>query len=158
MYSAEQPAKRVTFDLAGDQIPRTWPWLKDGTALLVWDPALTGQITNGRQLFGSRTWWIFFRNGYEALSVLDDNRDGVMTGSELQGIAVWVDRNGNGICEPGEVLSLEQAGVVSVGVNCRADAAGTLVADRGIGFADGTVVRSFDWVTQSVDDHSQTKP
>jgi hypothetical protein len=49
-------------------------------------------IRDARQLFGSRTWWIFFRDGYEALSVLDDNRDGQLTGAEMEGIAVWVDR------------------------------------------------------------------
>jgi hypothetical protein len=151
-------AKRVSFDLAGDQVPRTWPWLKNGTALLVWDPALTGQISNGRQLFGSRTWWIFFRDGYEALSVLDDNRDGMLTGAELQGIATWVDRNGNAISERGEVVSLEQAGIVSIGVKARTDAAGTLVSDRGIGFADGTVVKSFDWVTRPAASASQNQP
>ena len=150
-------AKRVIFDLAGDQVARTWPWLKDGTALLVWDPALTGKITNGRQLFGSRTWWIFFRDGYEALSVLDDNQDGVLTVNELQGIAVWMDTNGNGISEPGEVVSLQQAGIVSIGTRAHTDAAGFLMAEQGIGFADGTVVRSFDWVTRPVNDDSLNK-
>ena len=90
--------------------------------------------------------------------MLDDNRDGVLTGDELQGIAVWVDRNGNGISEPGEVLSLEKAGIVSIGVNGHADADGALVADQGIGFADGTVVKSFDWVTLPVENNSQNKP
>ena len=87
--------------------------------------------------------------------MLDDNRDGVLTGGELQGIAVWVDRNGNGISEPGEVISLQQAGIVSIGIKSHAGADGTLVADRGIGFSDGTVGKSFDWVTQSVRDVSK---
>jgi hypothetical protein len=147
-------AKRVTFDLAGDQVPRQWPWLKDGTALLVWDPAHTGSITNGRQLFGSRTWWIFFRNGYEALSVLDDNRDGRLSGAELQGIAVWVDRNGDGICQPGEELTLEQAGIESIGVRGTADLDGTLMNGTGIRFVNGTTVKTFDWVTTPVETDS----
>jgi hypothetical protein len=142
--------KRVAFDLAGDQIARQWPWVKDGTALLVWDPEHTGAITNGRQLFGSRTWWIFFRNGYEALSVLDDNRDGRLTGAELQGIAVWVDRNGDGVCQAGEELTLEEAGIASIGVRATTDADGTLMNTTGIGFVNGRSVKTFDWVTTPV--------
>jgi hypothetical protein len=143
-------SKRVTFDLAGDQVARTWPWLKDGTALLVWDPAHTAAITNGRQLFGSRTWWIFFRDGYEALSVLDDNRDGRLTGAELQGIAVWIDRNGDGVSQAGEVLTLEQAGIESIGVRATVDGDGTLTNATGVRFVDGRTVRTFDWVTSPV--------
>jgi hypothetical protein len=148
-------SKRVSFDLAGDQVPRTWTWLKEGTALLVWDPGHTGHITNGRQLFGSRTWWIFFRNGYEALSILDDNRDGQLTGDELQGIAIWIDKNGDGISQPGELLTLEQAGITAIGVGAAPDADGTLANSAGIRFADGQTVKSFDWVTIPVDSESQ---
>ena len=99
-------SKRVGFDLAGNHVTRQWPWVKDGTALLVWDPGHTGVIKDGRQLFGSRTWWIFFRDGYEALSVLDDNHDGVLTGWELDGLVVWVDENRNGVCDDGEIKTL----------------------------------------------------
>ncbi len=142
-------SKRVGFDLAGDQVARTWPWVKDGTALLVWDPAETGKITNGRQLFGDHTWWIFFRDGYEALSILDDNRDGELTGAELAGISVWVDKNGDGVSQAGEVMTVAQAGIVGIGVKA-SDVEGTLTSGAGIRFKNGETVRSFDWVTMPV--------
>ena len=103
----------------------------------MWDPGHTGVIKDGRQLFGSRTWWIFFRDGYEALSVLDDNRDGRLTGGELEGIAVWVERNGDGASQAGEVLTLEEARIESIGVRATTDADGTLMSAAGIRFFSG---------------------
>jgi hypothetical protein len=151
-------SKRVGFDLAGDHVTRQWPWVKDGMALLVWDPGHTGVIKDGRQLFGSRTWWIFFRDGYEALSVLDDNRDGRLAGAELEGIAVWVDRNGDGVSQAGEELTLEEAGIESIGVRAATDADGTLMNDAGIRFVNGKTVKSFDWVTMPAINDSTKAP
>jgi hypothetical protein len=142
------PQARTTFDLAGDDVRREWPWLRPGTALLVWDPLATGRITSGRALFGSATWWVRFRDGYEALSVLDDDRDGQLAGEELAGIAVWTDTDGNGVSEPGEVVPARAAGVAAIAVRPRADGDGTLVVDRGIRFTDGETVPTFDWVTE----------
>jgi hypothetical protein len=147
-------SKRVAFDLAADKVARQWPWLKDGTALLVWDPGHSGVIQDGRQLFGSRTWWIFFRDGYEALSVLDDNRDGRLAGAEMAGIAVWVDRNGDGVSQPGEELTLEAAGIESIGVRAATDADGTLMNAEGVRFRDGRTVNTFDWVATPVTNDS----
>ena len=99
---AEQ--KAVAFDLDGSGRPQRWQWLKPTTGILVWDPKGRGKITSGRQLFGSVTWWMFWRDGYHALNALDDDRDGLLRGAELQGLAVWFDRNSNGVSEFGEVL------------------------------------------------------
>ena len=51
----------------------------------------------GLQLFGSVTWWLFWEDGYAPLAALDDNHDGRLEGAELKGIAIWFDRNGNGV-------------------------------------------------------------
>jgi hypothetical protein len=150
-------SKRVGFDLAGDGVSRTWPWVKDGTALLVWDPRGTGAITSGRQLFGSRTWWIFFRDGYEALALLDDNRDGRLTGGELQGIGAWIDRNGDGISQAGEVLTLEAAGIKEIGVRGVVGEDGVLRNEAGVTFSDGRSVKTFDWVTEPVETEGSGK-
>jgi hypothetical protein len=147
-------SRRVTFDLAADGAGRQWPWLKPSTALLVWDPAHTGKITDGRQLFGSRTWFVFFRNGYEALSTLDDNHDGKLTGPELQGIAVWQDKNANGISDPGEVITLQQAAITTIDTRS-SEVDGTLTSS--ITFSNGVTIKSFDWVTLPVNDSSVAK-
>lgn len=141
------PLARTTFDLAGDDVLREWPWVRPGTSFLVWDPLQTGQISSGRALFGSATWWIAFRDGYEALSILDDNRDGCLAGDELQGISVWTDQNANGVSEPGEVKTAAGAGITVIDSRASRDADDTLTVPAGISFSDGSAVPSFDWVT-----------
>src|SRR5207248_5903091 len=81
--------KQVDFDLAGDGVARKWPWVQSDTCLLVWDPQHTGQVRDGRQLFGSATWWIFWDDGYQPLAALDNDGDGWLSGNELAGLAVW---------------------------------------------------------------------
>src|SRR5262249_34887925 len=102
------PGATAPFDLDGDGIAERWPWVKRDTAFLVWDPQHRGEITSGLQLFGSVTWWMFFADGYHALDALDDDRDGQLAGRELQGLAVWCDRNGDGRSDPGEVTPIER--------------------------------------------------
>ncbi|HZV35869.1 MAG TPA: hypothetical protein VFB72_14935, partial [Verrucomicrobiae bacterium] len=97
------PSANVTFDLDGTGLQRRWGWITPKAAWLVFDKNGSGRITSGLQMFGNVTFWIFWRNGYDALRALDDNGDGVLSGDELRGISVWEDSNGNGICEPGEV-------------------------------------------------------
>ena len=99
------PDARVAFDLDGTGRTQSWPWLRGDTGILVWDPGHTCQISSGRQLFGSVTSWLAFANGYQALDALDDDRDGEVRGSELEGLAVWTDRNADGVAQRGEVVS-----------------------------------------------------
>jgi tetratricopeptide (TPR) repeat protein len=143
----EARGKRVGFDVAGDGVKREWTWVKAGTGILVWDPSGRGEITSGRQLFGGRTWWVFYRDGYEALSVLDDDRDGELRGEELAGIRVWVDGDGDGVCSAGEVKDLGAAGIVGIGVRGVKGTDGVLIGE--VRFADGRMGRTFDWVAES---------
>jgi hypothetical protein len=62
------------------------------------------------------TFWLFWDNGYAALGTSDG--DGVLTGRELHGLAVWVDDNGDGVGQPNEVKALADLGVVAV--SCQA--------------------------------------
>lgn len=143
-------AKRTTrFDLAGDGRGALWPWVTPDTGILVWDPAHTGRIVSGRQLFGSATWWMLFQNGYQALAALDDNHDGQLTGRELDGIAVWQDRNGNGVCDRGEVVSLSSLGIVDIAVHSAGRQDGALCNSRGLRLADGTFAPTYDWTPTS---------
>lgn len=51
--------------------------------LLVRDPQHKSKIESGRQLFGNVTWWMFWRNGYQALAALDDTMDGLPAANSL---------------------------------------------------------------------------
>lgn len=140
------PIAAVPFDLDGSGRPLRWSWVRPDTVILAWDPARSGRIESGRQLFGNATWWLLFRDGYEALDALDDNRDGRLAGPELQGLAGWRDADGDGVSDPGEVLPLTSLGVSWV--SCRPDTLDDdcLASVAGVGFVSGEPLPSVDWI------------
>lgn len=144
------PARVVTFDLAGDTQSERWPWLKPAAGVLVWDPQATGRITSGVQLFGSFTWSMFWQNGYEPLAALDNDHDGWLSGRELKGIAVWWDRNGNGTSEPGEVRPVAAYQVMRIAVRPDGTPARVPSHARGIERRDGTFLPTYDWTPTSL--------
>src|SRR5690349_922453 len=97
-------------------------------------------------MFGNVTFWIVWPDGYEALLALDDNRDGILTGAELQGLAVWNDHNGNGISEPGEVISVEALGIQSISCRSQTDATGMHWSREGVSFINGLSRPTYDWI------------
>ncbi|MCH8149702.1 MAG: hypothetical protein IH987_17225 [Planctomycetes bacterium] len=142
---------RVSFDVDGSGYAKTWTWISRDAAWLVYDHSSTGQITSGRQLFGNVTFWLFWDNGYHALGSLDDNRDGRVSGVELRGLALWHDRNGNGVSEEGEVQSMETAGVTSLSYQYEQTDTGTesfLYAPNGVTFENGTKRPTYDVILQ----------
>ena len=147
---------RVSFDLDG-QGGASWTWLQPTTGILVWDPLRTGNVHSGLQLFGSVTWWMFWRDGYQALASLDDNHDGWLSGAELAGLAVWIDRNQNGKSDPGEVVPLAEAGILRIAVTAAPDGGRMLANPQGIEFSDGRRTPSYDWIATSVTSTSVTR-
>jgi hypothetical protein len=100
-------------------------------------------------MFGGVTFWMFWNNGYEALRSLDDNGDGVLTGVELKGLAIWRDVNGSGFSEEGEVRSLAYWGITEV--SCRYtsdwDSRNRIAwSERGVTFRDGSTRPTYDIV------------
>lgn len=148
------PGTTVNFDLDGTARDQTWPWVNPDTAILVWDPDHTGEITSGRQLFGSVTWWLMFDNGYRALDALDDDRDGRLTGDELEGIAVWIDANSNGVSDPGEVRPVTEHRIAALSTRATTTEDGCPANHTGVRFTDARTLPTYDWITASV----ETKP
>jgi len=144
------PEMTVKFDLAGTGMKSKWPWVRPNTGILVWDPEMKGHITSGRQLFGSQTWQMFWSDGYEPLAALDNNSDGVLTGTELQGISVWHDRNANGRADAGEVVPCRTAGIASISVRGMKSEDDVLCNHTGVVMRDGTRLPSFDWTPTSL--------
>jgi hypothetical protein len=139
---------QVKFDLDGDGNTELWPWVKPATGILVWNQGSNGSITSGRQMFGSVTWWLFFNDGYQALDCLDDNRDGVLTGSELNGIAVWFDINSNGQSEPDEIKSPDELEIVSISVKPTCTENNWPANKTGIKLKSGLNVATYDWLVK----------
>jgi hypothetical protein len=138
------------FDLDGDGAVERWPWVRPDTVFLAWDPAGTGKIASGRQLFGSVTWWMFWNDGYHALDALDDDRDGWLSGSELRGISGWQDRDSNGRSDPGEVVPVTALGVEAVRARATHLDGACPASAGGLRLRDGRLVNTFDWVTEPV--------
>jgi tetratricopeptide (TPR) repeat protein len=142
------PEAAVPFDLDGSGLPRRWQWITPKAAWLVYDPSRKGQITSGLQLFGNVTFWVFWNNGYQPLSSLDNNGDGQLTGAELEGLALWQDRNGNGISDPGEVQPLDSLGISALSCSCVPHTTGISFNPEGVLFKDGTRRPTFDWIAR----------
>ncbi|HEX2973842.1 MAG TPA: hypothetical protein VHP11_16030 [Tepidisphaeraceae bacterium] len=147
-YVLEQlidPQAQVRFDLAGNGSGRLWPWVKPQTGILVWDPQRTGQVTSGRQLFGSVTWWMFWSSGYEALAALDDDGDGFLRGRELEGLAVWRDAGSDAQSGPGEVVPVPVLGIERIAVHATQTQNGSGYSPEGIWMRDGRHLPTYDW-------------
>ena len=138
----------VPFDADGSGERGNWSWINSGAAWLVFDQKGDGQVTSGLQLFGSVTFWLFWNNGYEALATLDDNADGRLTGDELRHLAPWRDANGNGVSEPGELISLGEAGIVSL--SCRRQSHDSphckAFSPKGVTLRNGTIRPTYDLI------------
>ncbi len=135
-----------------------WRWVTPKAGILVWDAEGTGRITSGRQLFGSVTWWMFWRDGYEALRALDDDGDGWLRSKELAGIAVWCDRNGNGVSEKGEVKPISAYGIVAIAVGAIGGVDSVLFNPKGVQLRDGNFLPTYDWIAEPALPVSPTAP
>jgi hypothetical protein len=139
----------VAFDVDGSGLNRRWTWVTKDAGWLVYDPKGRGDITSGLQLFGNVTFWLFWEDGYHALASLDDDGDGLLTGDELKGLAIWRDAGRTGVCEPGEVRSLSDYGIVAV--SCRFERDGShpdriAFSPKGVTFRDGQTRPTFDLI------------
>ena len=142
------PERTVEFDLRGFGVAERWPWVKADAGLLVWDPQDRRAITSGRQLFGNYTFQIFWRTGYDALRALDDNADGQLTGAELDGLALWFDRNGDARSTRDEVAPLARFGIRSLAVDGPAFDGPHPMNPAGVTFTDGHRLPTWDWIAE----------
>jgi hypothetical protein len=149
----EDHAGRVAFDADGSGLPKRWTWIRPNAAWLVFDRFNERRITSGLQLFGSVTFWLFWENGYDVLRSLDDNGDGAIAGRELEGLAIWHDRNSNGISERGEVKLVTAWGIASLSTAYEHDPQHPdeiAFSPRGVTFANGKVRPTFDLILRSL--------
>lgn len=147
----EDPNASVRFDVDGTDLDRKWTWITEDAAWLVHDPKHTGKITSGLQLFGNVTFWCFWDNGYQAMRGLDDNGDGLLKGAELDGLALWHDKNKDGVCDEGEVRPLSQFGIIGLSCEWQVDTlhpSKIAWSPRGVLMQDGKTRPSFDLILQ----------
>jgi tetratricopeptide (TPR) repeat protein len=146
------PLARVRFDADGTGLKLEWSWITADAGWLVYDPRPRPSITSALQWFGNVTFWLFWSNGYEALRALDDDADGELRDQELRHLAIWNDRNQNGISENGEVQPLASHGIVAL--SCAyVEGDGHRIAaisPRGVMLADGRARTSYDVILKEI--------
>jgi len=146
------PHLSVPFDLDGDAVMELWPWITPQAAWLVWDPEETGEITSGRQLFGTASGWFAFPDGYAVLAALDDDGDGALRGAELTGLRAWFDRDTDGVSDRGEVVSVTELGIVALATTATHRLGASLASSAGLELADGRILPTYDWVLAPVEE------
>ncbi|WP_181015016.1 calcium-binding protein, partial [Citrobacter amalonaticus] len=148
------PGAGVFFDHDNNHFSENTGWVGKDDGLLVLDRDGNGLIDDGGELFGNNTILANGKaaaSGYQALVELDDNHDGQLNSSDAvwQQLRVWKDSNSNGRVDAGELLTLEQAGVASVGTGYQnstfVDGQGNAHKQTGnITYTDGTTGTSAD--------------
>jgi hypothetical protein len=145
----EDRSASVSFDADGTGLKKRWTWITKDAGWLVYDPQGESKVTSAVQMFGGVTFWLFWENGYHALAAMDDDRDGMLTGKELQGLAIWQDLNCNGNCERGEVRPLADWGIVALSCQYAQDDARPepiAYSPRGVFFCDGSNRSTYDLI------------
>ena len=120
------------FDFYNNGFPVIMEWVGANDGLLC-RPNADGSV-NGSNLFGVTNG---FENGYEEMASLDANNDGQLSGTELQGLKVWTDVNGDAIAQANELKSLDELGITSIKVSHN-NYSSTFVRN-------GQTFKSFDW-------------
>jgi hypothetical protein len=139
----------VEFDLDGTGVPRKFQWITPNAAWLVYDHDGSGKITSGLQLFGNVTFWIFWKNGYDALASLDDDSNGLIEGAELRNLSLWRDVNSDGRSEAGEVRPVGDFGIVGLKTTALTGSNEFLSNSDGVLLRDGTSLPTFDWIAKT---------
>ncbi|EXI63732.1 MAG: hypothetical protein AW08_03907 [Candidatus Accumulibacter adjunctus] len=136
-----------TFDLLGTGKGIDSGWLSGDDGFLVVDRNGNGSIDDISEMFGGSSKGA----GFSKLSAFDSNGDGLVDAddTDFASLKIWRDLNGNHQTDDGELVSLENAGLLSLAVDYTElpflDAQGNLHLERGSAtLADGRSVDMTD--------------
>ncbi|ODS24532.1 hypothetical protein AB835_02785 [Candidatus Endobugula sertula] len=115
------------FDVDNNGFAESTSWIGPEDGFVVLDRNGDGDITHGGELFGTETLLEngeFAVNGFEAIAELDANGDGVIDANDAQfeHLRVWRDADSDGVSDDGELMTLDEAGVVSIDLAYTEDA------------------------------------
>ncbi len=102
----------VYFDLDADFFSEKTGWVGADDGFLVWDQDGNGRIDDSSELFGSPG-----TGGFAELAALDENEDGVVDTADTHfaELEVWRDLNQDGRTDLGELFSLADLDITSIG-------------------------------------------
>lgn len=110
---------KINYDVDGDGKTDRTEWMKKGSqdGLLVWDANKDGKIT-GNELMNESTIdgkQGAYKSGWEkTLALGDANKDGKIDANEMKNFSVWVDKNGDGVTDAGELQTAQQMGIMEL--------------------------------------------
>ncbi|SPE33590.1 conserved hypothetical protein [Candidatus Sulfopaludibacter sp. SbA3] len=119
----------VNFDFFGTGKPGRVSWTAAGAqdGWLALDLNHNGKIDSGQELFSNamaQPGPAQERLGFKALAIYDapdhgGNGDGVIDARDAiyPKLLVWVDKNHNGVADPGELMTLQQAGIKAISLD-----------------------------------------
>ena len=140
----------VLFNLDGTGQKR-WQWITPKAGWLVYLNNPKETIESGFQLFGNVSFNIFWENGYQALSTLDDNQDNKIGGAKLSNLAIWQDLNSDGVFEKGEAKTMNDLGISSLSFDFEKKNSRLLFNSKGVEFNTGKISASYDWFPRCMD-------
>ena len=137
----------VHFDFNNNLFAERTAWLTGDEGFLVIDKNHDGIINSTSEMFGATT-----GTGFMDLAAYDANHDGVIDVNDpiFSQLEVWIDSNGNGVSDPGELFTLGQLGITSISLNSvdlgdGSTANGTtLSAASSFTYSDGTTGQIYD--------------
>jgi Ca2+-binding RTX toxin-like protein len=101
------------FDFTKSGYAQNTGWITSGEGLLVIAPS-DGSTVTADDLVGADS-----GSGFSDLSLLDANADGIIDASDpgFSSLRVWIDRDGDGASTSGELYSLSDLGITSIGLS-----------------------------------------
>ncbi len=120
----------ASYDMDGDGIGDDTSWFGRGEGLLFLDRDGNGTLSNAGEM--SFTGDVAnARSDLEGLAAFDSNRDGQLSSADANftSFKIWRDRDGDGIVDAREIMTLRQAGVRSLNLTGTANNATTALGD-----------------------------
>lgn len=128
----------VYFEFDTDGFAEHTGWLRGDDGFLVVDANNNGKIDSVAEMFGSRT-----VTGFAALTAYDTNADAKIDANDtnFEALKIWRDLNQDGVTDAGELSTLTELGIASIGLANAAPTAPTAIGGNQV-LREGTFTRT----------------
>jgi Ca2+-binding RTX toxin-like protein len=134
---------KARFDMDGNGGSDDSGWIGRGDGFLVVDLNGNGLVDDAAEL-SLLSLKAGAKNSFEALAALDSDRNGRIDAGDARfgELRVWADRNGNGVTDAGELATMAEHGIASVGLSIQAPQQQPVKLGENAVIATGTFTRA----------------